>query len=140
MSLYVTSESSSKPVVSAARQQPPGISGQLHAKFVQGERLSGENRAPAPARSAVHEKFPAVQQCRVDVATVNRLVHRPKSKLVRFPKRHARLKANWRGLNVFFVAELTKSFGFPCTNGGAESPGDFRYALSPRHLVEIRRR
>jgi len=32
-----------------------------------------------------------------------------------------------RGID-FFVAELARRFGFPCKNGGAESPGDFRYS------------
>ena len=40
----------------------------------------------------------------------------------------------WRGLNVyfFFVAELARSFGFPCKNLGAESLGDFRYGFKKR--------
>ncbi|GEM_PF-3212403 len=41
-------------------------------------------------------------------------------------------------LTNFLVAELAKSFGFPCKNGDAESLGDFRYALSPRHWAERR--
>jgi hypothetical protein len=31
------------------------------------------------------------------------------------------------------VAKLAKSFGFRRENSRAESPGDFRYGLSPRH-------
>jgi len=41
-------------------------------------------------------------------------------------------------LAYFLVAELAKSFGFPCKNGAAESLGDFRYGLSPRHLIQTR--
>ncbi len=37
-------------------------------------------------------------------------------------------------LTYFLVAELAKSFGFPCKNEGSESLGDFRYTLSPRHF------
>jgi len=36
-------------------------------------------------------------------------------------------------LRNFLVAELAKSFGFSFKNRGAESLGDFRYGLSPRH-------
>ena len=43
------------------------------------------------------------------------------------------LLPNGVDLTNFLVAEVAKSFGFPCKNGGAESLGDFRYALSPRH-------
>jgi len=45
------------------------------------------------------------------------------------------MKPNGVDLTYFLVAELAKSFGFPCKNGGAESLGDFRYSLSPRHCT-----
>ena len=40
-------------------------------------------------------------------------------------------------LRNFLVAELARSFGFALKNQGAESLGDFRYGLSPRHLTFI---
>jgi len=47
------------------------------------------------------------------------------------PASHPR-EAGGVDLTHFVVAKLARSFGFPCKNWGAESPGDFRYVLSPR--------
>ena len=43
-------------------------------------------------------------------------------------------RGNGVDLTYFLVGELAKSFGFPCKKWAAESLGDFRYGLSPRHL------
>jgi len=44
-----------------------------------------------------------------------------------------KVTVNGVDLTYFLVVEVARGFGFPGKNQGAESLGDFRYALSPRH-------
>jgi len=44
-----------------------------------------------------------------------------------------RAERQWRGLKEFSCSETRQEFRFSLQNRGAESPGDFRYGLSPRH-------